>query len=145
MIGLQIVQARVKHSIHACNHPQRTIVLNVFFYTHRLYTIFRSLHSKKLHILGLRARMVCTNSLVIFFFSLSDNGTYHFWSRSLPCRLNRSMNCICKDTRHKCMDIRKIIVRYLFMRGCVPCVRVCLRVCVCARARKVGNICRAWW
>lgn len=100
MKGLQIVQARVKHSIHVCFHPQRNFGLNGFP-THRLYTIFRSLHSKKLHILGFRARMVCTNSLVIFFFSLSDNGTYHFWSRSLPCRLNRSMNCICKDTRQK--------------------------------------------
>lgn len=62
--------------------------------THLLYTILRSLHSRKLHILGFRARTVCTNSLVIFFFSLSDKGTYHFWSLSLPCRLNRSMNCI---------------------------------------------------
>lgn len=62
--------------------------------THLLYTILRSLHSRKLHILGFRARTVCTNSLVIFFFSLSDKGTYHFWSLSLPCRLKRSMNCI---------------------------------------------------
>lgn len=95
--GLQIVQARTKHSIHVCIHPQSTFVVDVFP-THRLYTIFRSLHSRKLHILGFRARMVCTNSLVIFFFSLSDKGTYHFCSRSLPCRLNRSMNCICMDT-----------------------------------------------
>lgn len=64
------------------------------FSTHLLYTILRSLHSRKLHILGFRARTVCTNSLVIFFFSLSDNGTYHFWSLSLPWRLNSSMNCI---------------------------------------------------
>lgn len=62
--------------------------------TYLLYTILRSLHSRKLHILGFRARTVCTNSLVIFFFSLSDKGTYHFWSLSLPCRLNSSMNCI---------------------------------------------------
>lgn len=98
MTGPQIVQARVKRSIHVRNHPQCPFVL---FPTHRLYTIFRSLHSRKLHILGFRARMVCTNSLVIFFFSLSDNGTYHFWSRSLPWRLNSSMNCICNDTGHK--------------------------------------------
>lgn len=64
---------------------------------HLLYTTLRSLHSRKLHILGFRARTVCTNSLVIFFFSLSDKGTYHFWSLSLPCRLNRSMNCICNE------------------------------------------------
>lgn len=61
-----------------------------------LYTIFRSLHSKKLHILGFRARMVWTRSREIFFLSLSDRGTYHFCRRSFPCRLNRSMNCICK-------------------------------------------------
>lgn len=71
------------------------------FTSHLLYTILRSLHSRKLHILGFRARTVCTSSLVIFFFSLSDRGTYHFWSLSLPCRLKRSMNCICNKEKRE--------------------------------------------
>lgn len=32
---------------------------------------------------------------MIFFFSLSDNGTYHFWSLSFPWRLKSNINCIC--------------------------------------------------
>lgn len=60
-----------------------------------LYTILRSLHSRKLHILGFLASMVWTRSLDIFFLSLSDRGTYHFCNRSFPWRLNNSMNCIC--------------------------------------------------
>lgn len=60
-----------------------------------LYTILRSLHSRKLHILGFLASIVWTRSLDIFFLSLSDRGTYHFCNRSFPWRLNNSMNCIC--------------------------------------------------
>ncbi|KAG7277878.1 hypothetical protein CRUP_001330 [Coryphaenoides rupestris] len=60
-----------------------------------------SLHSKKLHILGFLARMVCTRSLEIFFLSLSERGTYHFCNLSFPCRLNNSMNCICGREKKK--------------------------------------------
>lgn len=69
-------------------------VFKMILFTYLLYTILRSLHSKKLHILGFLASMVCTRSLEIFFLSLSDRGTYHFCNRSFPCRLNNSMNCI---------------------------------------------------
>lgn len=69
-------------------------VFKLILSTHLLYTILRSLHSKKLHILGFLASMVWTKSLEIFFLSLSDRGTYHFCNRSFPCRLNNSMNCI---------------------------------------------------
>lgn len=40
------------------------------------------------------ARMVVISSRVIFFFTLSGWATYHFCSRSLPCRLNSSINNI---------------------------------------------------
>lgn len=60
-----------------------------------LYTIFKSFHSKKLHIFGFLASIVVIRSLVIFFFVLSGWATYHFCKRSFPWRLNNSMNCIC--------------------------------------------------
>lgn len=59
-----------------------------------LYTILRSLHSRKEDILGFLAKMVEISSRVIFFFSLSGWASYHFWRRSLPCRLNNNINCI---------------------------------------------------
>lgn len=62
--------------------------------THRLYTTFRSFHSKKLLILGLRARMVVVSSRPVRAFSLDFVASYHFWSRTLPCRLNISMKWI---------------------------------------------------
>lgn len=40
------------------------------------------------------AKIVVINSRVIFFFTLSGWATYHFCSRSLPCRLNNNMNSI---------------------------------------------------
>lgn len=86
------------------SRKQRTTskqALSSSFSTDLLYTILRSLHSRKLHILGLRARTVCTSSRVIFFFSLSDRGTYHFCRRSFPCLLNNSMNCIWWEKRRK--------------------------------------------
>lgn len=41
-----------------------------------------------------RAKIVVINSRVIFFFNLSGWATYHFCNRSLPCRLNNSINNI---------------------------------------------------
>lgn len=41
--------------------------------------------------------MVATKSRVIFFLALSGWAEYHFCSRSFPCRLNSSMNCICQN------------------------------------------------
>lgn len=40
------------------------------------------------------AKIVVINSRVIFFLTLSGWATYHFWSRSFPCRLNNNMNNI---------------------------------------------------
>ena len=57
-----------------------------------------SFHSIKLDIFGFRAKTVDTSSRTIFFFILSAYATYHFCSRSLPCRLNRIINCICNST-----------------------------------------------
>jgi len=84
-----------------------------------LYTILRSLHSKKLHILGFRASMVWTRSLEIFFLSLSGRGTYHFWSRSFPCRLNNSMNCIWgrEFQSESCMVERRPTVYIVYRDG----------------------------
>ena len=49
-----------------------------------LYTTFKSLYSKKLHIFGLRARTVVIKSRVIFFFSFWLLAVYHFCNLSLP-------------------------------------------------------------
>lgn len=57
-----------------------------------LYTTFKSLYSKKLHIFGFRARTVVMRSRVIFFFSFWLEAVYHFCSLSLPWRLNSSIN-----------------------------------------------------
>lgn len=83
------------HASWIINHPVDA-TLWILNFSHLLYTIFRSLHSRKLHILGFLASMVWTRSLEIFFLSLSDRGTYHFCNRSFPWRLNSSMNCICR-------------------------------------------------
>ena len=83
------------HASWIINHPVDA-TLWILNFSHLLYTILRSLHSRKLHILGFLASMVWTRSLEIFFLSLSDRGTYHFCNRSFPCRLNSSMNCICR-------------------------------------------------
>ncbi len=97
-IGHSITQKQVNvvcfHQLDSKQCKNSKLPMNSSRSTDLLYTIFRSLHSRKLHILGLRARTVCTSSRVIFFFSLSDRGTYHFCRRSFPCLLNNSMNCI---------------------------------------------------
>lgn len=89
----------ISYSRKQCTTSKKA--LNSSCSTDLLYTILRSLHSRKLHIFGLRARTVCTSSRVIFFFSLSDRGTYHFCRRSFPCLLNNSMNCIWWEKRRK--------------------------------------------
>ena len=72
-----------------------------FYKCYLLYTILRSFHSRKLHIFGFLANTMVTSSLVIFFFCLSVWASYHFCSRSLPCRLNSNINCIWKNTKNK--------------------------------------------
>eukprot|EP01136_Pigoraptor_vietnamica_P023433 Opistho-1_new@75530 len=57
---------------------------------YRLYTILYSFHSRKLHILGFRERMVVVSSRMIFFLSFWGSAWYHFCRRTLPCRLNSS-------------------------------------------------------
>ena len=70
------------------------LCMYMYYYTHLLYTILRSLHSKKEDILGFLAKIVDINSRVIFFFNLSGCASYHFCRRNFPCRLNNSINCI---------------------------------------------------
>lgn len=89
------VHVFTSHASWIINHPVDA-TLWILNFSHLLYTILRSLHSRKLHILGFLASMVWTRSLEIFFLSLSDRGTYHFCNRSFPWRLNSSMNCICR-------------------------------------------------
>ena len=57
-----------------------------------------SFHSRKLHIFGFLTRIVAMSSRAIFFFVFSGCAVNHFCSRSLPWRLNSSMNCICWAT-----------------------------------------------
>jgi len=53
---------------------------------------------------------------VIFFFSLSDNGTYHFWSLSFPWRLKSNINCICWIRRKEGGEKKKINLSLLVLR-----------------------------
>ena len=77
-------------------------LLHISQITRLLYTIFRSFHSRKLHIFGFRDNIIVISSLVIFFFSLSGWASYHFCSLSLPWRLNSNINCIW-NWRHRVM------------------------------------------
>lgn len=100
------------------------------FVLYLLYTILHSFHSRNEHIFGFLfwihgknnclvpigvnwfqrkylAKIVVMSSRVIFFFTLSGYAWYHFWRRSFPCRLNRSMNCIIllNVFQFKCSDL----------------------------------------
>ena len=91
------------HQIFSMQFALLHLTINVFIYpdndnhkelpcTYLLYTTFKSLYSKKLHIFGFRARTVVMRSRVIFFFSFWLEAVYHFCSLSLPWRLNSSIN-----------------------------------------------------
>lgn len=56
--------------------------------------------------------MVVMSSRVIFFLSLSGWATYHFCKRSLPCRLNSSINCIC-NVLHRIDTVTFVVAKYI--------------------------------
>ena len=62
---------------------------------HRLYTIFFSFHSMKLHIFGGLLSTMDVTSRMMRDLSFCEYGEYHFVSLTLPCRLINSKYRIC--------------------------------------------------
>lgn len=144
MMGLQIVQARVKHSIHVCIH--NTLLCWMFFLP-TAYTQSSGLSTPK--------------SYTFWAFEPGWSALTPWWSSSSPYQIMAHTTsgagaCLVDWTeawtasaRHKIPDIsediRDIIYIYntiiIVIYSCGGCTCVCVCLCVC----KVENICQVWW